>query len=291
MTITPQQLEDRRKGIGASDVPALFGCGYRTAYDLWLDKTGKLSEDANESNEAMEIGNDLEPAIGQMAAKRLRLEPSFEGLIASPPTFIHPAGVLRANLDFLANFAGGLQTIVEAKSTAVGDDWGPEGTDDVPNRVIFQVQAQFACSGLKIAHVAQLLMRFRASFRLYQVDRNQEICDAIVERAHEFWTKNVVADIPPDGIPSLDVVKHVVRVPKKTISIPPATAAAYLSATEDAKVAEEARDAAKAALIAALGDAEEGVYDGGRFTYFEQTRKETVQRASTFRVLRAAKAK
>ncbi|GIV50737.1 MAG: hypothetical protein KatS3mg038_1258 [Candidatus Kapaibacterium sp.] len=61
----------------------------------------------------------------------------------------------------------------------------------------------------------------------------------------------------------------------------------YESAKAALAEAQERADRAKAALLAALGDAEEGVAEGGiRVTYYSQTRKEYVVPASTYRVLR-----
>ncbi|GIV51138.1 MAG: hypothetical protein KatS3mg038_1659 [Candidatus Kapaibacterium sp.] len=55
---------------------------------------------------------------------------------------------------------------------------------------------------------------------------------------------------------------------------------------------KSAPTARKAALLAALGDAEEGAAEGGiRVTYYSQTRKEYVVPASSYRVLRIKKPK
>lgn len=52
--------ELRKKGIGASESAAIMGaCPYRTAYQLWLIKTGK-EEESKETNFAMHKGNAIE---------------------------------------------------------------------------------------------------------------------------------------------------------------------------------------------------------------------------------------
>ena len=64
-----QWLAERRQRIGATDVSAIMGVNpYSTAYDVWLDKTGKL--EPWDGNDATSIGNILEPSILDEAERR-----------------------------------------------------------------------------------------------------------------------------------------------------------------------------------------------------------------------------
>lgn len=56
---TAEWLEMRRSHIGSSDIAAILGISpWKTSYELWLDKTGRLKED--EPNSAMKRGSFLE---------------------------------------------------------------------------------------------------------------------------------------------------------------------------------------------------------------------------------------
>ena len=67
-------LEDRRKGIGGSDVGALLGLNkYKSPYTLWAEKSGLLHTDEVD-NESMRIGRDLEDYV----AKRFMEETGHE---------------------------------------------------------------------------------------------------------------------------------------------------------------------------------------------------------------------
>ena len=58
---TPEWLEARRSGIGASDAPIILGMSpYMTAHDLFLEKIGKKRP--KKGTVAMDRGNDLETA-------------------------------------------------------------------------------------------------------------------------------------------------------------------------------------------------------------------------------------
>ena len=47
-------LEDRRKGIGGSDVATILGLNqYKSAYQLWLEKTGQVELKDTESEPAL----------------------------------------------------------------------------------------------------------------------------------------------------------------------------------------------------------------------------------------------
>ena len=56
-------LEYRKLGIGGSDVAAILGISkWKSAIDLWLDKTNQTN-DITEENEAMQWGNITVPGI------------------------------------------------------------------------------------------------------------------------------------------------------------------------------------------------------------------------------------
>ena len=57
-------LEERSKGIGSSEVGTIMGVNhFDTPYRLWRRKVG--IDGPVESNEAMEMGHLLEPAVAQ----------------------------------------------------------------------------------------------------------------------------------------------------------------------------------------------------------------------------------
>ncbi|HRR40229.1 MAG TPA: YqaJ viral recombinase family protein [Syntrophales bacterium] len=71
MPITETQREARRKHLGSSDVAAILGVDpFKNAYDVWLEKTGKV-DSSDISSEAAEIGNALETGILNLAERRL----------------------------------------------------------------------------------------------------------------------------------------------------------------------------------------------------------------------------
>ena len=64
-------LAQRKKGIGGSDVSSIMGLNkYKSALELYLDKTGQLPED-DEENIAAELGLELEDFLAKKFVKWL----------------------------------------------------------------------------------------------------------------------------------------------------------------------------------------------------------------------------
>lgn len=283
--ITAKQREARRQYIGSSDSAAVIGVDpFRNAMDVWLDKTGKLEGDGG--NEHTDRGTWLEPGILSFAEHKIGCELDRDIMK------IHPSKLLAANFDAIVR---GRNEIVEAKSSVAREEWGDEGTDQVPEHVLVQVHHQFAVAGpeFRVCWVPVVLPGFKSfDFRLYRIERNQDLAEMVETSGEEFMKKYVKTDTPPDGLtPSLEVIQRIRRVPNKTVQVESSLVEAWRLAA-DAKIdAERALESAKLNLLAAIGDAEAAECQLGSITYMEQQRKEYVVKASSYRVLRFKRAK
>ena len=284
--ITEQQRTTRKRFIGSSDAAAILGMDpYRTAYDVWLEKTGKV--DGFEGNAATEAGNLLERACLDWVAPQL-----------SP----FDRDVMEFSGDLIANFDGlSIAKIftVECKTTGIV---GPANAGygdvtegpcvEIPDANVIQVHHQMIVAGpcCDIAYVPVLIGG--RGFRLYTVPRLRDFAEVVWESGTRFMERHVKTDTPPpDSKPSLEVLKRMRREPEKVISIPDSIAYAWLNARDARLAAEKAEKAIEADLLTAINDAEAGDFSGGRITYFEQTRKAYAVKESTFRVLRTKKTK
>lgn len=302
MPITKKQREQRRKYIGASDVPALLGVDpFKTAADVYHSKLGNLvDKDDDDVSAAIEAGNYLEPSILAWASNKLgkpirRNQRRVKGFFA-------------ASLDAVLV---GVPEALEAKTTGLynpmffGEEWGSDGSDEVPMRVMAQAQAQMFVADLERVWVPALINGRGLS--LFRLERDEEIISQIERVGTEFWEDCVLRKVPPpDVLPSLSTLKRLTRVPEKVADIEARTMARYLNAKDEVRRAEAVLKEAQAALLNELGDAEQGESDAGIITYFEQTQdrvdtkalrekypdiaKEVEKRVS-FRVLREKKSK
>ena len=263
--ITAEQRAARADKIGSSDAAAILGLDpNKNRADVYLEKTGEAAPFAG--NENTDRGNLLEPVLVKWAEQELGLE-SIRDVM-----FTHPSGLLVANLDGCLgiNRANEVTAIIEAKSATDPDAWGEPGTDEVPDRVLVQVAHQFVCvPSARVCWIPVLLPAYhRFDFRLYRVERNDALCATVEQRGIDFMNRYVKPRVmPPAVTPSLEVLKRVRRLPGLVVDVPDELVGKYEMKRRCRLTAEKEEAAAQAELIAALGQAEGGIYSGGMVTY------------------------
>ena len=189
---------------------------WANSHDVYLEKTGQLPE--WEGNEATHLGDLLEPAVLKLASERL-------GDLIVPDTKIAAScPVLAVNTDSLV-VAGGDPVEAKTHSIAGGwsdkDEWGDEGTDEVPLSIIVQCQCHLIAHEREICHVPALIGR--RGFVMYEVRRNAEVVKAIEEQAFAFWDR-VTALRPPEIAPHLEEWRSKYKG-RATLMLKPATTA------------------------------------------------------------------
>ena len=266
MPITELQKQERKKHIGSSDMAAVLGVNpWRSAYDVWADKTGRLPD--MPENEAMAMGTRYEGGVLGFAMKHL-------GPLLCNIHRSLPEAHLAANIDAIV---AATNEPVEAKTTGlhsrVVEIWGDEGTNQVPDHVIIQCHVHMICmNGAPVCHVP-VLIGGRGEI-MYRVNRRADLCDIIVERSNEFWTKYVETDIPPeDSQPTLQVIKLLKREPKSQKEINADHVRMWVAAKEAESEAVKLSKEVYAIVAADLGDAEAGTCGAfGAVTYLLTTR-------------------
>jgi putative phage-type endonuclease len=189
-------LEQRRAGIGGSDVAAMLGLSkWKTPYQLYLDKRGELPE--QEDNEAMFWGRGLEPVI----RRRYELETGLtvhmhEGILQHPEY-----SFMLANLDGQISD----ELILEIKTARYADGWGEVNTAEIPIAYSLQCQWYLMITGALVADVAVLISG--SDFRLYQIEADEELQIMLTAAAIEFWQR-VQDGNPPDVITYGDAVER-----------------------------------------------------------------------------------
>lgn len=280
--LTQEELDRRRFFVTASDVPAILGKSpWVNAADVYWSKVRGIPQ---KSNDYMEAGNMLEDDILEWASRQL-------GPLNPGDWKVHENGINAASLDS-STMDGGEP--VEAKSTGIigpgsPHHWGEEGTDEIPDHVFLQVQAQLFVTGTARAWVPALIGG--RGFAMFQVRRHDRIIATIEAASVRFWNQ-VKQQQPPEGvIASLGTLSKIRREADKTVEVSDAAVERFLVAKRMRAAWEDEEEEAKAALLTEFGDGDCGRWSGGEFTYFEQSRKETVSKACTFRVLREKKPK
>lgn len=189
MSLTAEQIEQRRSGLGGSDAGAVLGLNpYKTPVDVYLEKMGQALPE--EDNDAAYWGNVLEDTVAQEYARRKgvkvqRRNDHFQNKD-------HP--FMMANID---RWVVGQRKILECKTAGqyVSDQWGPDGSDQVPDSYLIQCTHYMLVMGVDVADLAVLIGG--RDFRTYTIGFDRKLADIIIEREHDFWHNHVMQEIPP----------------------------------------------------------------------------------------------
>lgn len=284
--ISAADRERRRSCIGASDVPAILGeSPWATAADVYYAKVEGVDQ---HETEAMALGTAIEPYILDRAERWLGTP-----LTRSVAFVTAPDGIIAPNLD--AQISDG--TPVEAKQVGLlspwpthAGQWGPDGSDEIPDHVLLQVQTQIYACGASVGFVAAMIAG--RGFGMFRVERNDTLIGVIVERCTAFWTENVLKRVrPPHSLPSLDVARAIRRTPGKAIVVPAIAVQALHEAREAKREAEDVAEEAERALLGVMGDAEVATSEFGTATFTTSERKGYTVEPTTVRTLRIKPAK
>ncbi len=196
--LTPEQKEIRRSGLGGSDIAAICGLNqYKTPLDVYMDKIGEGKE--VETNEAIDMGNRLEPVVADIYAERTGFT------LREEPTIFHPSmPYMLANVDRIIVEDN---AVLEIKTTNSRNEglWGEEGTDQIPMAYLLQCAHYALITDAPYVDIAVLIGGLK--FKIYKYNRNAELEYKIIQKASQFWNNNVVKRIPPEPINAKDTTK------------------------------------------------------------------------------------
>ena len=245
-------LANRRKGIGGSDAAAVLGLSkWKTAYDVFLDKTGQ--SEPTPDNDAMLWGRLLEPVIRQQYADRTGREVAMPSMLtdAKSPYIV-------ANVDGLCD-----DRVLEIKTARTAKDWGEEGTDEVPMQYFIQCQHYLLVTGKPIADVAVLIGS--ADFRIYTVEANEKLFGVMRTAYAEFWNNHVLTGNPPEAVSYADAVARFKVSNGQSVEATPEIVAALdalADASEKVKEAEKLEEDLKGKIMTFMGENETLTVDG-----------------------------
>jgi len=289
--LTEEQLENRRKGIGGSDVAALMGADpYKQAIDIFYDKRPDLAEEHGYVAPQVEgIAADRGNLFEEPVAKLYEMV-SGNKVRRSMVHHQHPKHPwLMANIDRKIE---GSKTGLEIKTVThhLAHLWGPSGTDEVAPYYIWQPHHYMLVLDYPQWELAAMIGM--DDLRRYDIVRDPEMDELIVEVTHDFWHENVLKGVPPEidleHQRASDVLKRVYsKVSSEEVQLDDSFAH-WFTVMEQAK--QRARDyesvakGAKLHLLEAAGNAGTVRIDGvpGGFTRKVVKRKEHIVAASEY---------
>lgn len=196
---------DRTKFLGGSDASVVLGINpWRTPLDLWRDKTQPaMPENADPGRQrVLDRGKRMEPYVVDLLAAETGM-----AILARNERYIDPEhAFLAAEIDAEALLSERNERVnVEIKTVSPfkARDWGELGGDEIP--VYYTAQAQH---GLMITGRALCVFGVLIGgddFRIYRVQRDDEIIAALRRREVDFWRRYVETMTPPPATSAADV--------------------------------------------------------------------------------------
>jgi putative phage-type endonuclease len=267
------QLEiEQLQGIGGSDIAALLGLSpYKSPLELWAQKVGHPMRKPSEGVH-LRFGQFVEPFVA-LEYERLTGLHTVEHI---PPLFHHEHEFMYGHVDRLvvsstdkpAVVDGSVvaETLLECKTTSVfnKDEWGEEGSDQVPNAYLLQCAWYMAITGCARADVAVLIGN--QDFRLYRINRDEKLEALMIDQAKRFWFEHVLARVPPQP-KTVDDVKLLFPQEEhdKSLEATPEVVDALQQLKElqnKSKALEEEAEAVKEKILNAMGPAEKLSHNG-----------------------------
>jgi len=189
-------LEERRKGVGGSDVAAILGLNpWKTAYRVYQEKRKEVED--WQGNDATEWGKRMEPAIRQfysdVTGRSVRLPDKI--MYHSKYPF------MLASLDGFTDD----HRVVELKTARSGKDWGEPGTNEIPDYYALQCQHYLIVTGFEVADIVVSIGG--GSPNLYEVLEDKELQGMIIDAEADFWQR-VQEGNPPDVVTYADAVQR-----------------------------------------------------------------------------------
>lgn len=257
--LTPEQLAERKKSIGGSDVAAILGLSrWKTALDVFLDKTSDkdFADKTLENLERLNSGNELEPWVAgkfeRFTGKKLNL--AIDTYRHDDYPYSH------ANLDGLViNENSGIE--LKTTDSTNKSAWPANGTNEIikiykpqlmHNRLIANVEKMYlaVCIGF-------------STFRWYWYEPTKKDLDnekKIQELISIFWEEHILKNDPP-ALRYFEEVKKV--YPESECNIKVATDKKIYEAYETIKKANEVikeqeaiKEAAQTYICSYMADSE-----------------------------------
>lgn len=283
-------LDARRTGLGGSDIAAVLGVSpYRTPASVYLDK---IEGSTYEESEPAHWGKLLEDVVAKefqqrtgMKVQRVNsiLRAGEDGwMIANidraivNPSIAKSVRLLTPQKQELTGRMLSTDVILECKTASqyLADQWGPsqeaeicagESVSDyqIPCYYETQVQWYMGVTGARTAYVAVLIGG--QDFRMYCVDRDDELIDGIRAICREFWEEHILKQVPPKPVNFADVKRLFPKENGEMIEASNDLATAigeYRTLSAQIKDLTAKKDGYATQIAEAIGDAE-GVLIGG----------------------------
>lgn len=255
--------------ITASKVPAILGLSpWESRFSLWYRMAGAVPEDPQTPQQTR--GHYLEDGVARYVADQYGLTLIAGGCwrnlhrswqVASPDRLaVDPKALHR--IPWGVSASSSATAVVEVKTAADWEEWGPDGSDDVP--AYYRAQAVWQCDtlGLPVAYMGVLLPYLE--LRSYVIEPKPGEAEFIRERCLEFLATLADGDHP--DVDADDATWVTIRKLHPDIGgdvdVPPELAVGYARSVLDLRAAKTEHGLQRNRLAFHMGSARRARLDG-----------------------------
>jgi putative phage-type endonuclease len=176
---SPLWLAARKKGIGSSDIATIMGQNpYKTARELWLEKTGAVEPPDLSNNYAIKRGQALEPVARNLFNETVQKD--FQPVTFSHKEYLH----FKASAD---GYCFDSNEILEIKSCGKNNHIKIVDTNAVLPYYMPQVQWLLMLSEATKCYFIAYNPDFPHPMHIIEVLPDQDMFEAMSFFAHRFW--------------------------------------------------------------------------------------------------------
>jgi len=184
--------DHRKKYLGASEMPAVLGLSpWKNPQTLWMEKTGKVTEDNSDKQWLFQKGHD----------KEIIAREKYQAL--TKKTFV-PVVITNEDFPYLSASLDGLSDdgeLIEIKFLGLDDYMNVALGTKVPEKYMAQIQTQMALT--EVDKMTFIGINEADDIAFLTVEKDSAYIDAMLTKAKDFWEK-VINDEPIEFIPVVE---------------------------------------------------------------------------------------
>jgi len=180
-------LQYRKQGIGGSDAAAVCGLNpYRTAMQVYLDKTSELTEDFD--NEAMRQGRELEEYVARRFCEATGKKVRRCNWMFQDEAYPY----MLADVDrMIVGENAGLEC--KTASPYMQEHWDD---DKIPVHYLLQCHHYISVCNADAWYLAVVI--YGRAFKYYRIERDEEIIAFLRQIEGNFWNDHILSRCLPD---------------------------------------------------------------------------------------------
>jgi putative phage-type endonuclease len=180
---------DRAKSVGASEIAVILGISpFKTKYQLYLEKTGKVRPQDLSNNFAVQKGVTWEPVARALFESETGMKFEPNRTMKSPET----PWLSCLNDGWNESFKAVLEIKCGGKALHEGASRG-----EIPDYYFCQVQYEMLCANALIGYFLSFNTADK-SMHVVTVHPDLDLQKKLEDAATDFWLNNVIADVAPE---------------------------------------------------------------------------------------------